>query len=512
MHEIKNILIILILCSISTLPLIAQSEKEITKPIRIKYENISISNLLDSLNKKYQVDFSYDPNTIPTDSIISINEEGISIIELLGKTLSNTKIDTLGNQIIITNNFAKRKSVLSSKNLIVNGTVFSANTNKPISYANISILGKALGTISNAEGEFSLIIPDSLAHSTIVVSSLSYNQKRYLVPNSDTSIFVALREKFVQIKEIKIKNIKADEVIENCISAFNDNYINEPQTLKAFFRETIIQDGQYIDVAEAVLQIDKSEYSNSIDEERVKFIKGRKVKSETDVSVARLKLAGGPAVFAKLDVVKHRSFFNTNDKDTKYVYKHNGYIIEHDRLMYKISFKPIITEDNLYYEGEFIIDTESYALSSVKFAMTKRSLKNSADYLIKQHAKKIKSTPYFTEYRVNYRPINDKWILNNVRGELKIRMSDKRNKQSSEYHAVAELLISDATYNSEPLRNSESFKTHYILADEIKETDIAFWKDYNVITPDEDLENVFKKPISIYLVPNLKKPDKQPGF
>lgn len=507
MHVVKNIFVIIILCNLFTLTPKAQNKKAITNRISVKYKNISIANLLDSLHKNYQVDFSYNPNTIPIDSIVSIDKQDISIIALLSETLLYADIDTLGNQIIITKNSSTEIKTALKKTIIIDGSVYSANTKKPLSYANISILGKALGTISNAEGEFSLIIPDSLSHRTIVVSSLSYNQKRYLVPKSDTTIDVMLSAKFVQIKEIKIKNINAEEIIDNCLSAIDDNYVNEPQTLKAFFREKIMQDGQYIDVAEAILSIDKSEYSNSLDEERVKFIKGRKVKSETDVSVARLKLAGGPAVFAKVDIVKHRSFFNTEDNDTRYLYKHIGYTIEHDKLMYKISFKPIEIEDNLYYQGEFIIDTETYALSSVKFAMTKRSLKNSAEYLIKQHAKKIDATPYFTEYRVNYRPINDKWILNSVKGELKIRMSDKRNKQTSEYHTVAELLITDATNNHKPLRNSESFKTHYILADEIQETDDAFWKDYNVITPEEDLENVFKQPVSIYLVPNIKKPN-----
>jgi hypothetical protein len=40
---------------------------------------------------------------------------------------------------------------------------------------------------------------------------------------------------------------------------------------------------------------------------------------------------------------------------------------------------------------------------------------------------------------------------------------------------------------------SELYKSKYILTDEIKSYDPEFWKNYNVIKPDEKIENVFKK-------------------
>ena len=39
---------------------------------------------------------------------------------------------------------------------------------------------------------------------------------------------------------------------------------------------------------------------------------------------------------------------------------------------------------------------------------------------------------------------------------------------------------------------SELYKSKYILTDEIKGYDAEFWKDYNVIKPGENIENVFK--------------------
>lgn len=86
-------------------------------------------------------------------------------------------------------------------------------------------------------------------------------------------------------------------------------------------------------------------------------------------------------------------------------------------------------------------------------------------------------------------------------------MQDKRNKTRSEYQASADLLITNAQQGKDQrIRYSEAYKINYVLADQIVGYDPMFWKDYNVIHPEEELIKIFKStPVEINLVPQPKK-------
>ena len=497
----RNLKIVFFLTALSFLSSMCHAQDVLDEKIDINYGWLKIEALLDSLHTQYAFFFSYDPSQLPGDSIINSNFKNQSIHEVLSKVFTHHDLNfqSVDRQIII----SKYQRDISVKNYItVNGTVHSSENEQKIPLVNIAIKGQPLGTTTNMEGEFCFLIPIVYIGEQLTLSSIGYETQTHTVPDKDTLLSVNLRPQTIQLKEIKVRYIKPDEIIKRVIENRERNYFTHSMLLTAFFRESIKQDGKYIEVSEAVLDIYKSSYLKTQDKEEARFVKGRKKVEDNGVSVARLKLAGGPALFSAIDVVKHLDFMS-QDEDRNYFYIYKGKDIVHGRVVYKVAFKPIVEFEDIYYEGEMYVDVETFALLKADFSMTKQTLRNSDRYLIQKHAKKVKSMPVHTFYQVNYRPYKDKWMLSNVRGELIIKMQDKKRKTKSEYHASAELLVTNAQNgNGRRIKISEAFKSKYVLADKIVGYDPMFWKDYNVIRPEDELQKVFKSSaVEINLVP-----------
>jgi hypothetical protein len=282
-------------------------------------------------------------------------------------------------------------------------------------------------------------------------------------------------------------------IVTQMVEQISKNYPVDPFLLTAFFRETIRQDGRFVDVSEAVVEILKPSYNTEFELERVRFVKGRKGKEVAEMDLVNFKLEGGPFHFSRLDLVLHRDFTPNAEGKSDYVYSLEGLNIEHDRLVYRVKFKPQNDTGELFYQGELRIDSESYALVSAVFELTPSSIRRSRNYLIKRDARRFKTTPYFARYQVDYRPWGNLWVLNRVRGEVSLQIIDKSRRKRSDFQTVSEMVVSDfIPCESRPrLRWEETFKADYVLSDRIGSFDPDFWQNYNTIRPDEALEKVF---------------------
>lgn len=86
------------------------------------------------------------------------------------------------------------------------GKVLNKTTHEPIPYANIGILNSNVGTLSNKDGSFSILIPERLSHDTLIFSSLGFYKQKLAVygykPSQDLSIY--LDELAIMLKPVVI--------------------------------------------------------------------------------------------------------------------------------------------------------------------------------------------------------------------------------------------------------------------------------------------------------------------
>lgn len=78
------------------------------------------------------------------------------------------------------------------------GAILEQSTHKPIPYANIGIAGSGIGTISNLDGGFDLLVPEKNLNDTLMISALGYGIRlipiRHLIDNGGDPVFLAGKE------------------------------------------------------------------------------------------------------------------------------------------------------------------------------------------------------------------------------------------------------------------------------------------------------------------------------
>ena len=93
------------------------------------------------------------------------------------------------------------------------GVVYDKNIQQPIAYANIGVIGKSVGTVSNEQGQFNLTIPSTLQNDTLKISVIGYepfvSSIQTLSSTAKDTIYLAKTTYSLQEVVIKPKNLIA---------------------------------------------------------------------------------------------------------------------------------------------------------------------------------------------------------------------------------------------------------------------------------------------------------------
>jgi len=459
--------------------------------INLRYKQIPLSALMDSISEKTKIKVSYDVKAVPVDSLVDVNETGVHPFALLKEILKDKplRVSFSANQIIISEILQKEET----NYLRIRGKVVDESDSTAMPMVNIAVKHKALGTITNMDGDFDFIVPKSYVNDTLVFSFIGYSSPSFPLHSCDSVLFIQMKSHDVKLKEVEVRYESTEDILLGIKKNKDNNYCSQQSFLTGFFRESIKQDGKFVQVSEAIIEIQKPSYQNVYNLERVHFVKGRKLSGLQAMEAVNFKLEGGPFQFSRIDVARYFDFLPKEDGDDIYKYTYDGVDYLNEQMVFRIGFSPVNDDGELKYKGQIFVHSKSYAIVHVDFELTKRSLKNSRKALIKKSTRRIKAKPKLARYYMDYRQFNDIWILNKVAGEIVIHINDKDQSINSEFTGISELLISNCSIEkNERFKAADLFKPNYVLADEIEETDNEFWENYNIIKPDEELEKVFK--------------------
>ncbi|MBN2165815.1 MAG: carboxypeptidase-like regulatory domain-containing protein [Marinilabiliaceae bacterium] len=469
----------------------AHSQSKKDSLFNLQLRDISIGKLIDTLSLIYDVKFSYDVDVVPVDSVVTIDIQQSSVVDLLENVLISKRIDVLlyRNQVIIRRDLLLHD--LSSKSYFqFKGVVNDEQSGEPLPYVHIGFNKEPIGTVTNEMGEFRLVVPFSLANDSIMISTIGYQSIKLCMQVVDTSINVNMKRVAVQLSEVDVTAISPDNILEKVVDNKVHNYLDTTVSLTAFYRESVMQDGRYVQVLESVLDVNKPSYLTPSVMEKVRFVKGRKRDDVDSMRSILFRLQGGPYLFSRIDIARYLDFFPNIENDI-YRYSYEGVSYLNDECIFNVAFEPYVDDGNLLYKGMFYINAESYALVKAEFEMTKNTLKKSREFLIRKDKRNSRAKPYFAKYSVDYRLYSGRWILNKVIGEIKIKVIDKQRRLRSDFFAKSELLVTDVQIPNRIL-NKEIFKPDYVLYDKVEEGEKdIFWLLYNIIKPSDDLEKMF---------------------
>lgn len=123
--------------------------------------------------------------------------------------------------------------------LTCKGVLVDSISGSPIEFANIGIVGKGVGTVSNDKGEYEFIIPDSLSNQKVKISFIGYKSKTFQVNKISTlnKIFLSqaannLQEVAVSAKKLKIKVLGNNTTHTGVTGGFKNNNLGAEMAVR----------------------------------------------------------------------------------------------------------------------------------------------------------------------------------------------------------------------------------------------------------------------------------------
>ncbi len=375
----------------------------------------------------------------------------------------------------------------------VSGTVRDSQTGRPVSNVSVMVPNTRIGTVSNADGSFSIKIRYDSGARDIEFSHLGHALRRVRVAGSDQiGITVSLVRSEILIREVTVTNENARLLVDEAVRRIGSNYSDRTSLLTGFYRETVQKRNNYIDVAEAVVEIYRTSYSDEIRNDRLRIVKGRRLVSPRAGDTLAVKLQGGPSIYLQGDIVGRPEVLLDGRELDNYRFSVEESVIIDDRPHYTIAFEPqVLYSDYALFVGRLYIDRESFTISRAEYALDMSNRSKVTAMILRQKPSSLRFNPQEVSHVLSYRQRDGRSYLYYIGFSIRFRCDWRRRLFATNYTVSSETVITDGREDGVelfPLR--ESFHSDQALGDRVDDFyGPEFWEDYNIIAPTESLEN-----------------------
>ena len=386
---------------------------------------------------------------------------------------------------------------LQAQHTTLSGIVTDAKSGNPIAQATVAMAG--VSVVTNDDGMFTLKVKP--AAGTLTVSHIGYRTMRVKVSdNHSAPVTVRLQPTAIQLKEVVVWNEDPWKLIEQALEKVPDNYNTTPQLYRCFYRETAQKRSRYIYVAEGVVDMYKTGYQKTVYRDRVAIVKGRRLVSPKQSDTLGVKVLGGPTLPVQLDVVKNTAFLLNQEELSKYTLGMAPAAVIDDRLQYVITLISYVEQSYPLSYGKLYIDRETLAFTRVELSLDMSDRQKASNYMLHKKPHGVRFKPKEMSCLIDYRTVDGKTTIHYVRNTFRFGCDWKRRLFSTNFTAVAELVVTDRLPDVRPISGRESFDSRDAFFDHVDYfRDPDFWKDYNIIEPTESLDKGIGKIIKKHL-------------
>lgn len=501
----------LICCIVLSVPMLqAQTATDpLMQTIKLPRINKTIYKFLDVISEKSGYFFIYDSNLLNNEQKVYLPKGTYTIYDAISRSINNENLEIkiIEDHILISPKVANPDSTINSvenkdnntsinKHHLITGVVLDKETRQSLDAATIGILGNSIGTISNANGEFRLILPDSLSDDTISISHLGYLPT--FLPCSILSgkhTTITLDQQIIPIQEVIIRIINPLRLLQDVKVKREENYMQQPFYITAFYREGVERKNEFIGLTEAVFKIYKSGYKSRVQSDHVKLLKMRKISNDLMKDTLITKMKSGINACLMLDLMNNMPDFLQPQEQSLYNYISTDLTIIEGRQAQVISFEQKEGVSEPLYKGEIYIDSEKHALLHIHFQINPKYIKKAANMLIERKSKNINIIPQKVTYNVSYKSDNGYYYINHVRGDLYFKIKKKRQiLGSTTLHTWFEMVSGKIeTNNVSRFSRNETVPTRTIFSDTSFSYDTKFWENFNFILPEEQLNEAISR-------------------
>lgn len=377
------------------------------------------------------------------------------------------------------------------------GQVIDADNNRTLPFATVEAVGTNMATVTNIDGEFIIKLPRAVNVSQLKVSYMGYNNKS--VPLGEfrdgRELIVRLQPSIIQLQEITIRPEDALNLIMDALAYIKENYSEEPMMMRGFYRETIERGRNYVSISEAVVDIFKGSYTNVFQTDQVKLFKGRKSADVEKMDTVLFKLQGGPNTAVLLDVVKNPYILLSEQYSDIYAFTLTDVVTINERLHYVVSFQQKPHVEDPYYMGKLYVDMDKLAITEAEFELNTENEEEAARLFIQRKPMSMTITPERAVYRAKYTIDENRWYFTYARAEVRFKVDWKKKLFNTNFTTMSELAITDRTYEGiEKFAAKERFRPTDVMDEKVYIFfDEDFWQGYNVIEPDQSIENAIRR-------------------
>ena len=393
-------------------------------------------------------------------------------------------------------------AVLPSQTTIITGTVIDRETGEGLPMANIYLAGTSIGTATNSKGQFVFKIPSKRAQDTMVVSYLSYHQKRVVPDHNSAPLIIELTPDKALLPEVVVGPPDVLQLVEDAFNRVEINYDLSPHLRTGFLRDRLRSEGKYVSIREVLFEIYAKQKKR-----RMRLLKGRYAEDKflrdqlQHVSVGNSQPIWGafpyPALLLPNDPKSKRGLGYFYD-----FYWRESVMVDGEEVMV-ITFdqkdgirKPLLS-------GKLFIQRSSLAFLAMDFGLSpkgRKHLRTSRFWNGDRMSRfPFKSRLHDMRIKLDYRQDDKKWYLQTARFETKMDLSHEflwYDGGTVPVHFVSERVMT--ALDKEVSENRvDSALAHLVInvPDRLLEVseenyDNGYWEGYNYLLPDIDLNEV----------------------
>lgn len=387
-----------------------------------------------------------------------------------------------------------------AEEVVLSGTVKSRDSRKKLPSVSLTVPGTNIGTVSNADGTFTLKIPENRSANGVNFELLGY--KSYFIPGdmllskSQSPFTVWLEPSTKMLKEVTVYGADPRALVETAIKRIPQNYPTGRNLFSSFYRETVQKGKRYIGVSEAIVGVMKGSYkSRNVAGDRVQIEKGRRLVSQRRGDTLAVKVVGGPAIPVVLDVVKNEDFLFHPEELDYYDFNLEPMTSIDERQQFVVSFKPRVIAEYPLFNGKVYIDRETNAFSKAEFSLDMSDKDKATRAILRKKPRGLRFNPLEVDFVVSYKWSDGQSYLNYISAKTRFKCDWKRRLFSAGYTVYSELVMVDRDDNpSAGIARRDAFNEEDVFSDMVDNfNDPDFWKDYNIIEPTESLEKAVLK-------------------
>jgi hypothetical protein len=497
---IKTLLVICLISFIVSQSLQLFAQKECETKLSIHFENTQLEEILDSITLATNLRFAFNSDIIPKSPPATFHCSNQSICIILDSLLGTFGLNwtRVENQIVITPRPQPVQTIQTPTETMafiqLRGRIIDKTDKQPIPYANIRIVGKTLGSITNEDGEFVFKYPPKKERDIISISCIGFKTLSMPIDDLINGETKELQRESILLKEVLIRSNDPKSIIRKSIEAIPSNYRTIAILQTGFYRETLQKNNRYVVLSEAIVNIYKSSYNKPYQMDQIKVFKGRKMADQSRYDTILFKVQGGLYNCLLLDIVKHLPNFMDENEFNLYDYKMGLVQKINDEMAYSIEFDQKDGIPEPYFKGKLLVEVNSLTILGAEFSISPKAISNATSLLVKKAPFNMKVKPLSVDYIVNYANVDGKWQLNHIRIQIQMRVRKKSNLFNSLYTSVSEMVITETdTIPAKPFKYSEIARSRDVFTEHIGAYDPDFWGIYNYIKPEEKLEETLQR-------------------